>query len=183
MRQLHLEADLRRPGAVHDRIRVAVDRAGNRQIRRVEAVASAGVVDVLPLVRVTHAGGRREPRRQSDGRLAEHRAAGRVDARIELHLEARRRLIDPERLVIGFVEQKQSADPVQPGLLVRDRDLLRQLMLPLVLVRRQQVELGDVGVDEEFVVQFPIRGQADQRRRRRERRRQTRARAGTAACD
>ena len=55
--------------------------------------------------------------------------------------------------MIGFVEEKYAADPRQPGLLVRDRDLLRQLMLPLVLVRRHQVELGDVGIHEEFEVQ------------------------------
>ena len=113
-------------------------------------------------MRVANAGGGREPGRQSDGRLSEHRAAGRVDARVEPNLESCDRLIDPERLMIEFVEEKHTADPRQPGLLVRDRDLLRQLMLPLVLVRRQQVELGDVGIHEEFVVQVSIRGQADQ---------------------
>ena len=153
MRQLHLEADFRRPGAVRNGIGIAVDRSGNRQIRSIEAVASSGVVDVLPLVRVANAGGCREPGRQSDRRLSEHRAAGRVDARVEPNLGSCCRLIDPEGLVIGFVEEKHATDPRQPGLLVRDRDFLRQLMLPLVLVRRQQVELGDVGIHEEFVVQ------------------------------
>ena len=64
VRQLHLEADLRRPGAVRNGIGIAVDRTGNRLIRNIEAVASSGVVDVLPLVRVANAGGRREPGRQ-----------------------------------------------------------------------------------------------------------------------
>ena len=80
--------------------------------------------------------------------------------------------------MIGFVEEKDTTDPGQPGLLVRDRDLLRQLMLPLVLVRRQQIEFGDVGVHEEFAVQSSKRRQADQRGGWRERHRQTRARAG-----
>ena len=80
--------------------------------------------------------------------------------------------------MIEFVEEKHTGDPRQPGLLVHDRDLLRQLMLPLVLVRRHQVELGHVGIHEEFVVQVSIRGQADQAGGWRERRRQPRARAG-----
>ena len=50
-------------------------------------------------------------------------------------------------------------------------------MLPLVLVRRQQVELGDVGIHEEFEVQLSKRGQADQGGGWRECRRQARARA------
>ena len=50
-------------------------------------------------------------------------------------------------------------------------------MLQVVLVRRQQVELGDVGVDEVFEIQASIRRQADQGGRWRERRRQPRARA------
>ena len=50
-------------------------------------------------------------------------------------------------------------------------------MLPLVLVRRQQVELGDVGIYEEFEVQLSKRCQADQGGGWRECRRQTRARA------
>ena len=56
--------------------------------------------------------------------------------------------------MIGFVEQKDTTDPRQPGLLVRDRDLLGQLMLLLVLMCRQQVEFGDVGIHEEFEVKL-----------------------------
>ena len=123
-----------------DGIGVAVDRPGNRQIRRIEAVAAPGVVDVLPLVRVANTGRGREPGRQSDGRLPEDRAAGRADARVEPNLSAGGRLIDPERLVIGFVEKKDAPDQAQPGPLVRDCDLFRQLVLPLVLARRQHVE-------------------------------------------
>ena len=135
-------------------IGIAVDRTGNRQIRSLESIAASGVVDVLPLVRVANAGGRREPGRQSDRRLSEDRAAGGVDARVEPNLESSRRLIDPDGLVIGFVEEKHATDPGQPGLLVRDRDLLRQLMLSLGWCVLMQVELGDVGIGEEFVVQL-----------------------------
>ena len=177
MRQLHLEAEFWRPGGVRDGIGVSVDRTGEGGIRWSEAIASPGVVDVLSLVRVANSGGRGEPGRQSDGRLSEDRAAGCVDARVEPNLDSCCRLIDPERLMIEFVEEKHATDPCQPGLLVRDRDLFRQLMLQLVLVRRDEVELGDVGVDEEFVVQVSIRGQADQGGGWRERRRQAGARA------
>ena len=45
-----------------------------------------------------------------------------------------RRLIEAKRLVIRFAEEKHAAHPGQTVLLVRDRDLLRPLMLPLVLV-------------------------------------------------
>ena len=175
VRERQLEADLGRPGAVGDGIGVAVDRTGNRQIRRIEAVAAPRVVDVLPLVRVAHTGRGREPGRQSDGRLSEDRAAGRVDARVEPNLGAGDRLIEPDSLVIGFVEKKDAPDQVQPGPLVRDRDLLRQLMLPLVLARRQHVEFCDIAIVEEFVVQVSIRGQADEAGGWGEGRRQTRA--------
>ena len=50
-------------------------------------------------------------------------------------------------------------------------------MLPLELVRPNQVEFGAVGIREEFVVQRPIRGQADQRGGGRQGHRQTGARA------
>ena len=136
MRQLHLDADFRRPGAVRDGIGIAVDRPGNRRIRSLETVASPGVVDVLRLVGVANSGGGRQPRRQYYGRLPEDRAAGRVDARVESNLESCCGLIDPIRLMIEFVEEKHATDPVQPGLLVRDCDFFRPLVLPLVLVRR-----------------------------------------------
>ena len=55
--------------------------------------------------------------------------------------------------MIRFAEEKQATDPCQPGLLMRNRDFLGQLMLPLELVRPYQVELGAVGVRDEFVVQ------------------------------
>ena len=58
--------------------------------------------------------------------------------------------------MIGFVELKHTAHPGEPGLLVRDRDLLRQLVLPVVLVGGQHVELGGVRLHDEFVVQRPI---------------------------
>ena len=77
--------------------------------------------------------------------------------------------------MISFVKQKEAANPRQPGLLVRDRDLLGQLMLPLVLVCGRHVELGGVAIHEEFVVQRPVHGQADQRGGRGQRRRQARA--------
>jgi hypothetical protein len=92
-------------------------------------------------VRVADAGDGRQARRQADRRLPEDRAAVRVDARVELHLGAGAHLIDPVRLVIVLVEEKRARDPGQPGPLVRERDLLRELMLPLVHVRRQHVEL------------------------------------------
>src|SRR5215204_1328209 len=50
-------------------------------------------------------------------------------------------------------------------------------MLPLVLMCRQQVELGDVGIHKEFEIQLSKRGQADQGGRWRECGGQTRARA------
>ena len=50
-------------------------------------------------------------------------------------------------------------------------------MLPLVLVCRQDIELGAIGVHYEFAVQSSKRRQADQCGGRRERHRQTRARA------
>ncbi len=121
-------------------------------MRSIEGVASAGVVDVLPLVRVANAGCCREPGRQFDARLPEDRAARCVNARVEPNLESCCRLIDPERLVIEFVEEKNTTNPCHPGLLVRDRDLFRQLMLQLALVCRDEVEFGDIRVDEEFVV-------------------------------
>ena len=46
--------------------------------------------------------------------------------------------------------------PRQSRLLVRDRDLLGELMLALALVRPYQVEFGAVGIREEFVVQVSI---------------------------
>ena len=55
--------------------------------------------------------------------------------------------------MIRFAEEKDATDPCQSGPLVRDRDLLGQLMLTLELVRPYQVEFGAVGIREEFVVQ------------------------------
>ena len=110
-------------------------------------------------------------------RLSEHRAAGRVNARVEPRLESGRRLIGPDGLVMRFVEEEHAADPRQSGLLVRDRDLLRELMLPLVYVRPYQVEFGAVGIHDEFAVQRAKRCQADQGGGGRQRHRQTGARA------
>ena len=84
-----------------------------------QTVAAPGIVDLLPLVCVAKAGGRREARSQSDGCLSEDRPAGRVDARIELNLGSCRWLIDVERLVVVFVEEKDPANPRQPRLLVK----------------------------------------------------------------
>ena len=95
-------------------------------------------------MRVANAGGRREPGRQANRCLSEHGAAGSGYAWVEPALERSRRLIAPERLVIRFAEEEHAADPGQSWLLVRDRDFLRQLMLPLELVRPYQVELGAV---------------------------------------
>ena len=50
--------------------------------------------------------------RESDGLDAENRAAVRLDARVEPNLEARYRLINPERLMIEFVEEKHTGDPI-----------------------------------------------------------------------
>ena len=50
-------------------------------------------------------------------------------------------------------------------------------MLPLVLVRRDQAELGHVSIDEEFVVQVSIGSQTNQAGGWRQRRREPRARA------
>ena len=162
MRQLHVDAEFRRPGVVRDGIRIAIDRTGNRQIRILQDIASPGVVDVLPLARVPNASGCREPRRQSNRRLSEHGATHSVDPRVEPALEWSRRLIAPDGLVIRFAEEKHATDPGQSGLLVRDRDLLRELTLELELMRPYQVEFAAVGVRDEFVVEVSIRGQADQ---------------------
>ena len=94
-----------------------------------------------------------------------------------MDLDAGAGLIDAEDLAIGLGEEEHSADPCQPGLLVRDRDLFRQLMLALVLVRRHEVQFGAVRVHEELEIERSIRRQADQGRGRREGRRQARARA------
>ena len=154
-------------------IGIAVDRTGNRQSRILEGIASPGIVDILSLVRVSDAGGCREPGRQSNRGLSEHGAAASGYAWVEPALEWSRRLIAPEGLVIRFTEEKHAAHPGQSGLLVRDRDFLGHLMLKVELVRPYQVELGAVGIRDELVVQRPKRRQADQCRSGRQHRRQT----------
>ena len=158
-------------------IGIAVERTRNRHTRILEDIAPPGIVDVLPLARVANTGGCREPGRQSNRGLSEHGAAVSGDAWVEPALEWRRRLIAPESLVIRFAEEKHATDPGQSGLLVRDRELLGQLMLNLELARPYQIELGAVGFREELVVQRPIRGQADQGGGGRQGHRQTGARA------
>ena len=80
--------------------------------------------------------------------------------------------------MIEFIEEIHTTDPRQPRLLVRDRDLLRQLMLPFVQMRRSRLSSVMSPSCDEFVVQFAKRRQADQSGGGRECRRQARARAG-----
>jgi len=95
-------------------------------------------------VRVANASGRRELGRQSNRCMPEDRAASRRDMRVEPTLELCGRLIGPDSLVIRFAEEEHATHPGQSGLLVRDRDLLGELMLKLELVRPYQV--GAVGI-------------------------------------
>jgi len=74
--------------------------------------------------------------------MNEHGAARGGDAWREPALGLGRGLIDPQRVVIRFAKEKHAADPGQSWLFVRDRELLRELMLALELVRANQVDQG-----------------------------------------
>ena len=115
MRQPHLEADLRRPGAVCRGIGLAVPRTRNRLVRNIKAVRppalsisfrscvyerqrspKAGMSMPWPPVRTPHGWQhRREGRTESGDRVAGS--------------------IDPEALAVSFGEEKGTTDPVSPG--------------------------------------------------------------------